>query len=57
MECGCYLYTEQSVTATSDIEKHLDEQVLSHFKINKVIQAVTTQIHYLSLGPPDACAY
>ena len=34
-----------------------DEQVLSHFKTNQVIEAVITQIHYFSPGPPDACAY
>lgn len=34
-----------------------DGQVLSHFKTNKVLWAVITQIHYLSSGPPDACAY
>lgn len=34
-----------------------DGQGLSHFKTNRALQAVITPIHYLSLGPPDACAY
>lgn len=52
------VYTENSVSQPLVILRSIwDEQALSHFQTNQVLQTVITPIHYLLPGPPDAGAY